>query len=287
MIYKSYTVEENFSILENNITLFYGENIGLIQEFKEKIVINNRNDLLLRFNQEQILKDPNHFYNEINNTSLFNSKKIFIIDNSSDKILDIIKDIILKLKKIKFLFLRGFRKKIKIKNFFEKNEFTNIIPCYQDNDITIKKIILNKLKGYSGLNTTMINNIADNCSNDRSKLNGEIEKIKALFNNKIIEHEKLIKLMNLREDDDFNIMKDNAVLGSKLNTNKLLNSVYIDAEKTPYYLATINQRFYNIKESKENSKNIETAVNNLRPQIFWKDKPILIKQCKLRDKLDL
>ena len=61
MIYKSYTVEENFSILENNITLFYGENIGLIQEFKEKIVINNRNDLLLRFNQEQILKDPNHF----------------------------------------------------------------------------------------------------------------------------------------------------------------------------------------------------------------------------------
>ena len=290
MIYKSYTVEQNFSILENNITLFYGENIGLIQEFKEKIVINNRNDLLLRLNQEQILKDPNHFYNEINNTSLFNSKKIFIIENSSDKILDVIKDIILKIKENKiFIFAGVLEKKSKLRIFFEKNESTNIIPCYQDNDITIKKIILNKLKGYSGLNTTMINNIADNCSSDRSKLNGEIEKIKALFNNKIIEHEKLIKLMNLREDDDFNIVKDNAVLGSKLNTNKLLNSVYIDAEKTPYYLATINQRFYKIKEAIENSKNIETAVNNLRPQIFWKDKPILIKQCKLWDvrKIDI
>ena len=37
MIYKSYIVEENFKILKNDFALFYGENLGLIQDFKEEI----------------------------------------------------------------------------------------------------------------------------------------------------------------------------------------------------------------------------------------------------------
>ena len=37
MIYKSYLVEENIENLKNNISLFYGENIGLINHFKDKI----------------------------------------------------------------------------------------------------------------------------------------------------------------------------------------------------------------------------------------------------------
>ena len=61
MIYKSYIVEENFDILKNNITLFYGENDGLFQEFKkksQKII----NDLLIKIDQEQILKDTTYIY---------------------------------------------------------------------------------------------------------------------------------------------------------------------------------------------------------------------------------
>mgnify|MGYP005994909659 FL=1 len=40
MIYKSYLVEKDFKLLKSNLILFYGENIGLIQEFKKK---NNKN----------------------------------------------------------------------------------------------------------------------------------------------------------------------------------------------------------------------------------------------------
>ena len=35
MIYKSYIVEDNINILKNNFTLFYGENLGLIDDFKK------------------------------------------------------------------------------------------------------------------------------------------------------------------------------------------------------------------------------------------------------------
>ena len=37
MIFKSYLVEENFGLIDKNFNLFYGENIGLVNEFKNKI----------------------------------------------------------------------------------------------------------------------------------------------------------------------------------------------------------------------------------------------------------
>ena len=282
MIYKSYIVEENFDILKNNITLFYGENDGLFQEFKKKISNNYFNDLLIKIDQEQILKDTTYIYSEINSKSLFNDKKIFIIYNANDKILEIIENIILKIHEYKiFIFAGKLDKKSKLRNFFEKNEFTNIVPCYQDNDARIRQIILSKLNDYSGLSSIVVNKITESCGNERAKLNNEIEKIKIFFNKKVINYEKLIQLLNLREDDDFNILRDSAVSGNKLNTNNLLNSVYINNEKTPLYLSLINQRLYKIKETIQMNENIETAINKLRPPIFWKDKTIFIHQCKL------
>ena len=36
MIFKSYIVEENLKKLNKNLILFYGENLGLMNEFKKK-----------------------------------------------------------------------------------------------------------------------------------------------------------------------------------------------------------------------------------------------------------
>ena len=35
MIYKSYLLEQNFDLLKTNLTLFYGENLGLQNDFKK------------------------------------------------------------------------------------------------------------------------------------------------------------------------------------------------------------------------------------------------------------
>ena len=37
MIHKSFLVEDNINLLKNNTALFYGENTGLINDFKKKI----------------------------------------------------------------------------------------------------------------------------------------------------------------------------------------------------------------------------------------------------------
>ena len=47
MIYKSYLVEKNIDLLKNNLILFYGENIGLINEFKKILKKKTKHILLL------------------------------------------------------------------------------------------------------------------------------------------------------------------------------------------------------------------------------------------------
>ena len=286
MIFKSYLLEENLNSLKNNISLFYGENLGLIDLFKYKIKLKYKKNELLKFNQQEILNDENKFFNELNNISLFQEKKIFFIQNVNDQILKILDEIVTNNNDNKiYLFSGILEKKSKLRIFFEQEESTNIIPCYQDNDLGIKKIIQTSLKNYSNLTPNIVNIILENCGCDRIKLYNEINKIKSYFVEKRINYEDLLKLLNNKEDGDFNLIKDSALNGEINKTSNLLNSFIIESEKLVFYLSAINYRLEKLKDISENKlNNIEQAISNMRPPIFWKDKPVLIKQAKIWNK---
>ena len=93
MIYKSYIIEHTIENVKNNILLFYGENLGLKNDLKNKIKNNNKKALIRNLNQEEILIDVNKFFNDLFNSSLFEDTKIFFINQANDKILDLIKEI--------------------------------------------------------------------------------------------------------------------------------------------------------------------------------------------------
>ena len=282
MLYKSYLIEQNFSTLKNNITLFYGENIGLKKELKDLIKFNNKNKEIIKFLQDQILKNENILFNEINNISLFEREKIIIIDNADDKILETLKEIEDKTYEIKiYIFSEILEKKSKIRNYFEKSKKYGIVPCYQDNEIGLKKIINNKLSGYEGLTPYNVNLIFENCDFDRSKLLNEIEKIKIFFDKKKIESIDLQMLLNVKSSDNFDYLKDEALVGNIKKTNKLLSQTIIEAEKIMYYLNSINQRLDKLMEiNQSGEKNLVGIIDNLKPPIFWKDKPKVIEQAK-------
>jgi len=279
MIYKSYLVEQNIEILKSNFTLFYGENLGL-KNFFEKKLVNDKNNKVLKYSQDEILKNENNFYSEMNNISLFGEKKIFIINNATDKILTILKELIQQNAQSKcYIFSDVLEKKSKLRNFFEKEKNVDVVPCYQDNDLSIKKLIQSSLKEFTNLTSETINILLEVSSNDRLKLENEINKIKSYFTNKKIIQEDLIKLLNLKEDNDFNLIKDSALIGDADLTNKLLNSTLIENEKFIFYITLMNYRLGKLN-SVSGEKNIEKAVNEIKPPVFWKDKPIFLKQAQ-------
>ena len=289
MIFKSYILEQNIKSINNQkIFLFYGENQGLKKEFKEKLRIEYKHQDILNLLQDEIIKNKNILANEINNKSLFKEKKIIFINQVNDKILDIIEEVAENIQDERiFLFSDILDKRSKLRNYFEKSKSCGITPCYQDNEITIRKIIMTKLNNYQGLTNQVTNLIIQNTGLDRNKVNNEIDKIVSCFKNKKIDIKMLDSLLNIRTSDDFNQLKDEALNGNKINTNRLLADTVFEEENNIYYLNSINQRINKLNEienmKKENS-NIESIVSNLKPAVFWKDKPILIEQAKKWDK---
>ena len=292
MIFKSYILENNLeSITKCKLFLFYGENNGLKKEFKAKLKTLHKNKEVLNFFQDEIIKNKDLLFNEINNKSLFNEKKIIFINEASDKILENLEKLtsIIQDENI-FIFSGILDKKSKLRTFFEKSKECGVVPCYQDNEISIKKIIHNNLINYQGLTSEVINIILQSSGLDRSRVNNEIEKIKSCFKEKKIESKKIQELLNIRFNDNFNTLKDEALRGNSKMTNRLLADTIFEIENCTFYLHLINQRLKKLKkieQLKEKNTNLESLISELRPPIFWKDKPMIIEQSKKWDKAKL
>ena len=213
---------------------------------------------------------------------MFEKEKVIFINQATDKALGIVEEIIPRLENQKiFLFANILDKKSKIRNFFEKSSLCAAVACYQDNEITLKKIIIANLVDYEGLSTENINLILNSVGLDRVKLNNELEKVKTLFKNKRINTKELQVLLNINTNDDFNLLKDQALLGNKLKTNKLLGETNFEGEKIVFYLSSINQRLKKLSEIYRTSPtNLEKGVSELKPPIFWKDKPNFVLQAQ-------
>ncbi len=286
MQYKNYIVEDNLKSIDKKLFLFFGENLGYKIDIQKKLRLTYKGYEFLKFSQDEILKNESIIFNEVNNVSLFTSKKIFVIDQVNDKLSSIVEDISKKIDtNILFLFAEILDKKSKIRNYFEKSKECAAIACYSDNQITIKKIIMERLKEYDGLNTNIINSLIENCGLDRIKLNNELNKISLYFKDKKIDQNQLEILLNTNYNDDLNLLKDTILIGDKLKTNKLLSETVIDNEKNFFIMNLINQRLRKLLEIKRLTinNNIINALEKIKPPIFWKDKENFLKQNKIWD----
>ena len=80
MILKSYLIEKNLDLLiKYNSALIYGENISLKDDIKNNLKKYLEDYEQINFNQEELLRDKNIFFEQIENISLFNKKKLFLL----------------------------------------------------------------------------------------------------------------------------------------------------------------------------------------------------------------
>ena len=283
MIIKSYIAEQDIKVFTNKLILIYGENVGLIEDFKKKIKSIYKGSEINIFSQGNIIQNEEMFYNQIFNNSLFQKQKIFLINQCNDKMLEIIQNIDEKLSDQKiFLFADILERKSKLRTFFDNSKKYFSLPCYEDNITSLTKIIRTKLDGFNGLTEEIIKLLINNCNLDRSKLNNELDKIDSYFKNKNLNLNNITNILNLEENDKFNNLKDATISGDKLKTSKLLNNNYLQEEKNILYINLLNQRLNKLKEIIILSKktNLEEAINSIRPPIFWKDKPKITEQLR-------
>ncbi len=282
MIIKTFEINKK-KIEKQNFFLVYGENEGL----KTEIILSLKKNFdgnIDNCDEAQILNDKELFYEKILNQSLFEKQKIFIVKRCSEKIYEIVENILEKnISDTKIILNAGaLEKKSKLRNLFEKNKELVIVPTYKDTSLSLLEIARKFFYNYKiSISQEAINLLVNRCNGDRGHLKSELDKILIFIHDKKnINLEEIYKLTNLSENFSINELVDTTLSKNSQKASEIINESNYKSEDGILILRTFLQkakRLLNIYEKQKGNISFDNLIDNYKPPIFWKDKPIVKK----------
>ena len=292
MISKFYEIDK--FIKKINFFLFYGENEGqkidVIRSNFSKFTKENT----FKYSEKELIENKQLLFENIYSKSFFEDEKLILISEVTDKIFNLIEEIISdKVSDVVIILLaKRLDKKSKIRNFFEKEKITLIIPFYEDTSqtlISIAKKILTENK--VNLSQENLNLIIERSQGDRINLKNELQKIVLLSKDKKkIDLDDISKLTNLGENYSANELVDNCLCKNKKKTLNILNENIPSSEDNILILRTFLNKLKKLKKlrlSLKESNNLDQTINTFKPPIFWKDKGMIKQQIKMWELNDI
>ena len=283
MIVKTFEIGRK-KLDKENFFLVYGENQGLKNEIIQNLKKNLKGNID-NYDEAQILVDKELFYEKIFNQSLFEKEKIVIVNRCSEKIYDVIENILEKKISDTKIILNAnlLEKKSKLRNVFEKNKELVIVPTYKDTSVGLLEIARKFFYNYKiSISQEAINLLVNRCNGDRGHLKSELDKVLIyMHGKKNINLEEIYKLTNLSENFSINELVDNSLSKNYQKISEIINESNYKLEDGMIILRTFLQRakrLLNIYEKQDNNINFDSLINDYKPPIFWKDKPVVKKQ---------
>ena len=284
MIVKSFELKK---ISKNTkIFLIYGENEGLKKEIRTEITKQFQGKEV-NYDENEIIKNFEEFANLIKNHSLFDDKKIITVNRCSEKISDIIFKIIdHKIDDVIIINSGILEKKSKLRNFFEKSKEFVIIPTYKDEYQSLIRIARDFFfKNNINISQETINLLVSRCNGDRGYLKLELNKISNYITDKrSVSLKEIYTLTNLSENYAATELVDSSLAKNFQKTCSILNESNYSQEDAFLILRIFlhkSKRILTILDKINDGKNIDSAIQEHKPAIFWKDKPIIKKQIEL------
>jgi len=286
MIIKSFELEK-IDLKNKKFFLLYGENQGFKEEVIEKKFRKNYSKNIYSYEENIILNNEEEFFNNILSKSFFENEKLIIVNRATDKIKNIIEEIIEK-KIIDLTIVLNaniLEKKSKLRSFFEKNKETVCVPFYAENNQSLIQIVNNFFrKNKISISQQAVNLIVERCRGDRLNLNNELQKIESFTKNKSkIEIKDIIKLTNLAENFSISELIDGCLAKNIKKTINILNENNYSLEDCILIIRTFlikSKRLLKISKMFMEQNNIDNVISSFKPPIFWKDKEIVKQQVK-------
>ena len=283
MIVKSYELDK----IKNNLNffLFYGKNEGLKNQHIKQLLGENNNSNVIKYDEKEILENEDIFFESILSNSLFENEKSIVINRGTDKINEIIINLIERnIDGITIIINANvLEKKSKLRKLFEKEKNLACIATYPDTNEILSNLALAFFKKIKiSISQQNINLIVDKCGGDRLNLENELEKIKIYSTKKkSISSEEISKLINLSENHTFYELIDNCLAKNANKTLNILNENNFSNEDCIIILRTFllkAKKILNLSIEYNKNKDINQTINSARPPIFWKEKDIVKTQ---------
>ena len=286
MINKTYELKK-IDLTKNHFFLMHGNNEGHKKQIIEtnfKIFFKKN---IYNYEESEVLTNKEIFYSNILSKSFFDNEKLIIISRATDKIVEVLENILEK--KIDDIVIvlnsTALEKKSKLRSLFEKNKKTICVPFYEDTHQTLMSIVSdyfreNKIR----ISQQSINLIVQRSRGDRQNLENEFNKIKSFAANKgKVEIEDILKLTNLAENYSVSELVDSCLAKNVKKTINILNENNYSLEDCILIIRTFlikSKRLLNLSDKVKNKKNIDEVVSTFKPPIFWKDKAVVKQQLK-------
>ena len=291
MLIKAYEIsKKNLNSL--NYFLIYGENYGLIKDLIKSVLElkgkKNGKYEKFEFEEEEIIKNQNNFYNLIFSGSLFSGKKVIFVNRTTDKMFNLISEISKKQIEDILIFFKAnqLEKKSKIRNLFEKEENLVCVACYLDNNLDLIKTINNEIKQTKiKLSNESINLLVERASGDRNNLRNEVNKLKSFaLNKQMVSYDQVKELTNMVGNYQNDYIVNICLNGDKKKLNKILRENNFSFEDFLILLKIFSKKIHRLLKIKifnRLEKNLDQIFNQIRPPIFWKEKEDVKKQVRL------
>ena len=281
MILKFFEIDK-INLNKNKMILFYGKNEGLKTEAIKKIIKINKVSI---YEEKEILNDTNNFMEQILSKSLFEKEKFLIIKRVTDKILNVIKEIINKKIDDIIVIINAdlLEKKSKLRSFFEKEKQLICIAFYPDTEQALIKFAYNYFQNLKiSMSAENINFIVSKCNGDRQILLNELNKLENyMIGKKNISTEEINKITNLFENHSVSELIDNCLIRNKKKTVKILNENNFSNEDCILITRTFLNKLKRIlilSNELQKNQNIDLTLSSAKPPIFWKDKEMIKQQ---------
>ena len=286
MILKSFELSK-IKLNNYKFYLFYGDNDGLKDETIKNLFEKNYQDKIHRYEEKEILDNISNFFNIVLTKSFFDNEKLIIINRTTDKIKGIIEELIERNPDDINIILnsKNLEKKSSLRKLFEKEKLIVCAPFYEDNNQTLNSIISLFFRDKKiPISQQLINVLIERSRGDRKNLNNELEKIESFSRNKKnLSLDEIIKLTNLADNYSASELVNHSLAKNTRKTVTILNENNYSDEDNIIIIRTLLSKLkilVKIYELIDQKNNIEQAISECKPPVFWKDKPLVIQQIK-------
>ena len=286
MIIKNFEIDK-FNNSNSNFHLIYGVNEGIKQDLINNIYLKNYEGDILTYDEHEVISNIDEFISNLLTRSLFGNKKIIIISRATDKLYNLINNLldreIIETKII--IKSSALEKKSKLRNLFEKEDHLICTPVYEDDARALNFVIQSFLKlNNLSLSQEIKNILIERSKGDRINLKNELSKLKSLsLTKRKLSVNDVNTLSNLAENYSVFELSDNYLAKNSKKVSNILNENNYSSEDCILIIRTIlnkSKRLLKIRNEIDNNTNIDQAISSFKPPIFWKEKDIVKKQAQ-------
>ena len=265
-----------------NYILLYGQDLGLITQYCRaicKTVIEDLNDPFRVANLafDKIKDEPSVFYNELNAISMLGGQRVIIVNGNSTSLPNDLAQIIENSSSDALVvFTAGeLPATSSLRKFFEKAVNAVAIPCYNDDNTAIEKIIQSRFSEHAiTCEAGVVQYLSTRFASDRMVILSELDKIITYLN-----QQKYISLSDVKEivfdSSEFSLDAICMAFASR-NAAEIERNMTKALSENIAWIVIIRailryfMRLQDVKNKIEEGLNEQQAISALRPPVFFK-----------------